>query len=174
MYSDLRKHILRDHIMEENEFYSIFEHGNADDDILNLNADNNGIDEDEVEEMQVENNQNPARISEYPVPENRNSDDNIITSQSPPPGKSKVDYSQYGHFVAEQHRLQDENSKDESSIDQEKNIFKCSECEKTFTADCNLKRHVKSSHTNSRYNCEKCSKSYTRNYLLNNHLATVH
>ena len=174
MYSDLRKHILRDHIMEENEFYSIFEqHGNVADDILNLNADNNGIDEDEVEEMQVENNRNPDRISEYP--ENKNSDDNnIITSQYPPPGKNKVDYSQYGHFVAEQHRLQDENSKDESSIDQEKNIFNCSECGKTFTADCNLKRHIKSSHTNSRYNCEKCSKSYTRNYLLNNHLATVH
>ena len=77
-------------------------------------------------------------------------------------------------MAEKQHRLQDENSKDESSIDQEKNIFNCSECGKTFTADCNLKRHVKSSHTNSRYNCEKCSKSYTRNYLLNNHLATVH
>ena len=59
-------------------------------------------------------------------------------------------------------------------LDHANKTLKCSQCEKTFTQDCSLKRHFQSAHTGTRHNCHKCSKSFTRTYLLNNHLSNVH
>ena len=67
--------------------------------------------------------------------------------------------------------------------------YKCDSCDKSFSSEGHLKRHVNTNHEQKKdliqlhttnesqkedYNCESCSKSFKNKYRLKNHIHTVH
>ena len=66
--------------------------------------------------------------------------------------------------------------------------FKCTECDKNYTLDFNLKRHIKDAHKRlsddiksagsvqgkKSFKCRKCEKSYNLNYKLRLHMKSAH
>ncbi|KAL0114942.1 hypothetical protein PUN28_010475 [Cardiocondyla obscurior] len=53
-------------------------------------------------------------------------------------------------------------------------IFQCPQCDKKYTLEQNLKRHIKSAHTNFQINCEYCKKIFKRSDVYKKHLYTQH
>ena len=56
----------------------------------------------------------------------------------------------------------------------EKNRYKCDECDKSFSRKAGLNIHIKCVHENVRHNCDKCDKSFTWKSALNTHIQIVH
>ena len=52
--------------------------------------------------------------------------------------------------------------------------FQCQECEKTFSENYNLKRHVDIIHGGIKYKCQQCPKVYTSNENLKIHVKNTH
>ena len=52
--------------------------------------------------------------------------------------------------------------------------IQCQECEKTFSGNHNLKRHVDVIHGGIKYKCQQCPKEYTSNENLKIHVRNTH
>ena len=56
----------------------------------------------------------------------------------------------------------------------EKKLFECSECGKTYDVEKKLKRHVKEAHEGKKHLCTLCEKYYVTEKVLKEHVEMVH
>ncbi|XP_070518837.1 uncharacterized protein [Cardiocondyla obscurior] len=64
--------------------------------------------------------------------------------------------------------------RNKSKKENNKSTFQCPQCDKKYTLEQNLKRHIKSAHTNFQINCEYCKKIFKRSDVYKKHLYTQH
>ena len=48
---------------------------------------------------------------------------------------------------------------------------KCTQCEKTFSKNCELERHIIDHHDYKPFDCEKCGKTFVLRWRLRKHLS---
>lgn len=58
--------------------------------------------------------------------------------------------------------------------DRSRYIFKCDQCEASFTRNAHLKLHKQSKHEGRRYSCEKCESVFVRPEKLKLHIKNKH
>ena len=58
--------------------------------------------------------------------------------------------------------------------DENNRRFACNQCDKAYSAETSLQRHVKATHEGFRYSCNECDKHYTDQSALRIHNKTVH
>ena len=52
--------------------------------------------------------------------------------------------------------------------------YSCNQCDKTFTLQGHLKRHILTVHEGVKYPCNQCDKTFTQQQHLKMHLVSVH
>ena len=52
--------------------------------------------------------------------------------------------------------------------------YQCKKCEKSFSKNSSLNRHIESIHEERRYKCEKCEKTFKNKGNLRQHISSIH
>ena len=55
-----------------------------------------------------------------------------------------------------------------------KRQYTCYQCEKQYTRQSNLKKHIQSVHAEIKYPCDLCDKQFTEKGHLKKHIQSVH
>ena len=56
----------------------------------------------------------------------------------------------------------------------EENLIKCTKCEKYYSSEPNMKRHLKSAHIGLKFQCGTCTKQFDQKCNLDRHVKSIH